>query len=552
MLKVFKNPTIQIACLLVAWALVCLPNLGISSLWDIDEGNNAEAAYEMMESGNWIVPTYNYNLRVDKPALLYWLQIASYNTFGVNEFAARFPSALGGLFSLFATYALATIMFGASTGFFAGLILLAMPAWAGSAHFANPDSLLNACVAWSFFVFFKGYQNNNSTWLLWGGIITGIGMLAKGPIALALPLLIIVLFLLWERQPKRLLSIHLLSALFLFFLVAGPWYIWVGVETKFLWHKGFFFTHNLGRFSTAMENHSGPWFYYLLVIAIGSAPWSAFIGMTFLNTKKELFNTEPSSNTIYDRSAIRLLATWIAVVLIFFSISSTKLPNYILPLYPAIAILTARAMLAWKNETHAYPNWLPKTGMVLLVFIGIITSVAMILVSTQADISWIKGRKIPRLEQMAFIGLIPITCGIIALMLAAKKNRIATLALLCLGSIGFTGALGAWNGSNLNEIKAPKLLSQFLPEDHLTREIVIATHDWFQPSITFYCKRQINTLTSEEEVKQFLEQPIPAYVFMPEKKWDALKLNQPFKAKKIGQATDFYRNCNVVLLTNQY
>ena len=132
MLKVFKNPAIQIACLLVAWALVCLPNLGISSLWDIDEGNNAEAAYEMMESGNWIVPTYNYNLRVDKPALLYWLQIASYNTFGVNEFAARFPSALGGLFSLFATYALATIMFGASTGFFAGLILLAMPAWAGA------------------------------------------------------------------------------------------------------------------------------------------------------------------------------------------------------------------------------------------------------------------------------------------------------------------------------------------------------------------------------------------------------------------------------------
>lgn len=551
MLAAFKKPAPQIACLLVAWALVCLPNLGISSLWDIDEGNNAEAAYEMMESGNWIVPTYNYNLRVDKPALLYWLQIASYNIFGVNEFAARFPSALGGLFSLFATYALGTIMFGASTGFFGALILLAMPAWAGSAHFANPDALLNACVAWSFFVFFRGYQNNNTTWLLWGGIITGIGMLAKGPVALALPLLIILLFLLWEKQPKRLLSIHLLGALFLFLLVSGPWYIWVGVETKFQWHKGFFFTHNLGRFSTPMENHSGPWFYYLLVIAIGSAPWSAFIGMTILNAKKELLSNELSTQATIDRSAIRLLATWIAVVLVFFSISSTKLPNYILPLYPAIAILTSRAMLAWKNEPHTYPNWLPKTGMVILVFVGIITSIAMILVSTQADISWIKGRKIPRLEQMAFIGFIPVICGTFALVLAAKKNRIATLAILCLGSIGFTGALGAWNGSNLNEIKAPKTLSQFLPEDQLTREIVIATHDWFQPSITFYCKRQINTMISEKEVKQFLEQPIPAYLFMPEKKWDALVVKYQLKAKKIGQATDFYRNCNVVLLTNQ-
>ena len=551
MLELFKKPTIQIACILLAWALVCLPNLGVSSLWDIDEGNNAEAAYEMMESGNWIVPTYNYNLRVDKPALLYWLQIASYNIFGVNEFAARFPSALGGLFSLLATYALGSIMFGNSTGFLASLILLAMPAWAGAAHFANPDSLLNACVAWSFFVFFRGYQGKNSSWLLWGGIITGIGMLAKGPIALALPLLIILLFLIWEKQTSRLLSINLLGALFLFLLVSGPWYIWVGVETKFQWHRGFFFTHNLGRFSTAMENHSGPWFYYLLVLAVGAAPWSAFIGMTFLNAKKELLEIKASKDSTNERGGIRLLVIWAAVVFLFFSISSTKLPNYILPLYPAVAILTSRAMLAWKNEPNGYPNWLPKTGMMILVMIGVITCTAMFVASAQADISWIKGRKIPRLEQMAFIGLIPIISGIIAMMLVARKNRIATLALISLGCIGFTGALGAWNGANLNEIKAPKMLSQLLPEDQLGREIAIATHEWFQPSIAFYCKRQIHILPTEEDVRQLLEQPIPAYVFMPEKKWQELELNQSIKAKKIGQATDFYRNCNVVILTNQ-
>jgi 4-amino-4-deoxy-L-arabinose transferase-like glycosyltransferase len=97
-------------------------------------------------------------------------------------------------------------------------------------------------------------------------------MLAKGPIALALPLLIILLFLIWEKQTSRLLSINLLGALFLFLLVSGPWYIWVGVETKFQWHRGFFFTHNLGRFSTAMENHSGPWFYYWCL------PWALLHG----------------------------------------------------------------------------------------------------------------------------------------------------------------------------------------------------------------------------------------------------------------------------------
>src|SRR5262249_55375469 len=94
------------AILILVWGLVCLPNLGGPSLWDIDEGNNAEAAREMMDSGNWVIPTFNYKLRVDKPALLYWLQIAAYESFGVNEFAARLPSALAALISILLTYEL--------------------------------------------------------------------------------------------------------------------------------------------------------------------------------------------------------------------------------------------------------------------------------------------------------------------------------------------------------------------------------------------------------------------------------------------------------------
>src|SRR5437588_10611089 len=90
-------------------------NLGRPSLWDIDEGNNAEAAREMYESGNWIVPTFNYHLRTDKPALLYWLQIFAYQSFGVNEFSARLPSALAALAAILMTYELGRRMFGPSS-----------------------------------------------------------------------------------------------------------------------------------------------------------------------------------------------------------------------------------------------------------------------------------------------------------------------------------------------------------------------------------------------------------------------------------------------------
>src|ERR1700733_3861570 len=89
--------------LLAVWALLCLPKLGTPSLWDIDEGNNVEAAQEMAESGNYILPMFNYELRVDKPALLYWLQVAAYRVCGTNEFAARLPSALAALLGIGAT-----------------------------------------------------------------------------------------------------------------------------------------------------------------------------------------------------------------------------------------------------------------------------------------------------------------------------------------------------------------------------------------------------------------------------------------------------------------
>src|SRR2546421_11155251 len=119
----FNHRLPHLALLTLVWALLCLPNLGGPSLWDIDEGNNATAGYEMSESGNWIVPTFNNQLRKDKPALLYWLQATAYAAFGANEFAARLPSALAALVAVLATYELARALAGKGAGLLAGLVL---------------------------------------------------------------------------------------------------------------------------------------------------------------------------------------------------------------------------------------------------------------------------------------------------------------------------------------------------------------------------------------------------------------------------------------------
>jgi len=136
--------------LILAWAALCLVNLGASSLWDIDEGNNTECAREMYESKNWIVPTFNFVFRVDKPALLYWMQMSCFHLFGINEFSARLPSALAALAGVLLTYELGRKMFGAAAGFLAGGILLSTVLFCGAAHFANPDALLCACTLLTF------------------------------------------------------------------------------------------------------------------------------------------------------------------------------------------------------------------------------------------------------------------------------------------------------------------------------------------------------------------------------------------------------------------
>src|SRR3954467_1900388 len=143
------------ALLAAVAAVLFLPNLGAPSLWDIDEGNNAEAGREMLEAGDWVVPTFNYGLRPDKPALLYWLQGAAYQVFGVGEFAARLPSALAALAAVLLTYELGRRLFGKPAGPTAGLVLVSAPLFCTAAHFANPDALLTAATTLTFFLFWR-------------------------------------------------------------------------------------------------------------------------------------------------------------------------------------------------------------------------------------------------------------------------------------------------------------------------------------------------------------------------------------------------------------
>jgi 4-amino-4-deoxy-L-arabinose transferase-like glycosyltransferase len=523
--------------LAIVWVILCLPNLGGPSLWDIDEGNNAECAQEMYESGNFIVPTFNYKLRLDKPVLLYWLQALAYHVYGINEWAARLPSALAALPALLVVYELGRRLFDRSTALLAGLILASSIAFCAAAHFANPDALLNLCILLTMWCFWEHYTRRG-WWLLGAGAACGLGMLAKGPVALVLPMATATLFLLVRHELRRWCDPRLLGAVLVFVFIAAPWYVWVGLETKGEWLAGFFWKHNVERAVGVLENHGGPFFYYGLVLLVGLAPWSIFLGPTVWHARSQR------------AGGTQFLFCWAAVWLVFFTVVRTKLPNYILPAYPALALLTASFLDDWRRGRIVLPAWVMPVGVASLALAGIGVSVGLLIVGNALPLA-LPGRRLPGLEREAWLGGVLLIGAAAAAWCIRRDRRDGLIGCVAAAGIVFLVALACWGLDLVDGFKAPRPLAQALPEDHLRREVQVGAIDYFQPSLVFYCQRQVHCPEDPVRILHFLYTPLPVYLFVRAETWRQLRALAPASYHLVARRRDLYNDREVLLVTNE-
>jgi 4-amino-4-deoxy-L-arabinose transferase-like glycosyltransferase len=539
-------------------ALLFLPNLGGPSLWDIDEGNNAEAAREMRESGNWIVPTFNFELRVDKPALLYWLQIGAYSLFGVNEFAARFPSAFAALLTILWTYELGRRMFNAVAGLLTGLMLATTILFSAAAHFANPDALLSACTVLTFLFFWNSIARGDRSWFVLCGISSGLAMLAKGPVGLLLPSTVALLFMLWSGKLRRLFDWRLSAGMLAFGFVTVPWYAWVGAETRGNYLKGFFLVHNVDRFLNPMEGHAGHPAYYLGVLLLGFAPWSAFLGLavwySFKFTPRQPaapVNPATLARRAGVRESICFLWCWIVVYLLFFSFSRTKLPNYILPIYPAVALLSARFLDRWRRGEIQPPTWTMHAGPAGLALLGLGTGALLLMAGGVWPPAFLRGRHWPELQIWALLGIIPLSGAAAAWWCLLRGRRTGLIVSFAASGVLYLAALAAWGPAALDADKAPRELVRDLHTELTQREVRVAAFVYFQPSLVFYCQREVQKLKSEDETLEFLDHPLPVYLFVPVAQWEALEGRVHGSVRLLGRRHDLYQNSDVVVVTNR-
>jgi len=311
---------------------VMFANIGGLDIYALDEAKNAEAARAMFENGDYLVPYYNGVLRTDKPPLHYYFMATGYQLFGVNAFGARFFSSVAGVLTILLTFLFAFKYFGQRAALFSSLVLICSLHTVLQFHMSVPDPYLIFFLTWGFFSFYDAYVTN-SKWKLFAFYFAiGCGLLIKGPIALGLPGLTVVLFLLLKKDFKlaTIILLQPFTGLFLSLMVAFPWYYLVHQKTNGEWTDGFFFKHNLDRFSNAMEGHSG---IFLLTLAyvfiLGMLTYLPFV---FQSVKRAWLDRKGDDAVLY-------LLSGIIVIIGFFAVSSTKLPNYTTPVYPLMAVI---------------------------------------------------------------------------------------------------------------------------------------------------------------------------------------------------------------------
>ncbi len=350
--------------------------LGAHPLLTPDEGRYTEVAREMVASGDYITPRLNGVVFFDKPILYYWLQTIAIKLFGLNEWGLRvWPAALG-ILGCLTTYIAGRLLFNRRTGILAGFILATNPLYYGAAHYANLDLEVSVLISSSLFCSIIGLTrldaNKNSFFSFVAAyFFAALAILTKGLIGLLFPMTIIGLWILVLNRWSVLKKMHLLIGTVIIIGMISPWFVWVQKANPQFFHF-FFVTQQFSRFvSHDSFNNQAAWWYYLPIVFGGFFPWSVFLIQALTIHCRKVFS-KPNAQSID-----LFLLLWIGFIFLFFSIPLSKTMGYILPIFPAIALLIATTLDRVWDQTSIKSV---SSGIVILIvsnlFLGIFCLIA--------------------------------------------------------------------------------------------------------------------------------------------------------------------------------
>ena len=303
-----------------------------------DEPRYAQVAHEMLERSDWVTPTLGGQPWLEKPPLYYWQAMLAYSLFGVSDWSARVPSSMDAALLVLAFYFfLRTFRPGFELD--GALIAASCAGIMGYARAASMDMALAAAFSVGMLAWWAWREQGNKIYLAVFYSCMALGALAKGPVAPFLAFLTIAVYAAAIREEKVFLKTLWLPGVFLFCAIALPWFVAAQIRNPQFFHE-FILEHNLGRFSRNLYHHTEPFWYYIPVAILALIPWSAFLVAALLRIIGNWWARRKSGLGAEIRTNLSIFAAcWLFVPVMFFSISQSKLPGYILPSIPAAALL---------------------------------------------------------------------------------------------------------------------------------------------------------------------------------------------------------------------
>jgi 4-amino-4-deoxy-L-arabinose transferase-like glycosyltransferase len=532
-LRIDRNRWIWLSLPIAMAAALFLPQLGGTRLFDQDEGYYASVAMEMHQRNDWILPTFNHALFAHKPPMMFWGMRFGYQLFGLNEVGARIGSVLAGILTVVIVARIGNKLFDPLVGFFAGLALASNLMFSMVSRSATADAYLTLCITASLGAWAIAYRGKDPKadalnrlqsipfhiWLqsyAW----MALAVLAKGPIGILFPATIIGLSVYWDlvydarrqqanessylwrnwllcaayplrpnrviiaiRGAKPLLGLACIAA------IAGPWYVLAELQSSGRFLQEFIGIHHLGRFSQAMDNHEGPFFYYAIACIVGMYPWSAFaipIGIAWIRAIRS-----------GRRPETRWVTAWMFVYLVVFSIASTKLPNYVLPAYPAFALCTGYYMREVLRMPEQWSRW-QTVAWYCLILVGGLVSLGTFSAGWvgRSGSDWVKELRVSQLvwdllRELWWLGLPLIGIGVGGAIFQCSRYAKWLPLSFALTSAAFLSLLWHVAAPKLYSLQAPQRLAQEAKWILGDLPRTVRMMDLFRPSVLFYSERPV-------------------------------------------------------------
>jgi 4-amino-4-deoxy-L-arabinose transferase-like glycosyltransferase len=520
--------------LLLLAALTFFAGLGRGAITDSDEAFYAESSREMVASGDWLTPYYNYEPRFQKPVLYYWLTSATYLVVGASELGARLWAALAGVGLVLVTAAAGRRWYDESTGLLAGAIVATNFGYFSIGRMALPDLPLTFCITlaiWAALVSTLEQERSPRQFVIMAALGLGLGFLMKGPVGLIIPVLVIVPVLAIERRSIALTPSDIVLGFLVMIAVAVPWYVAMWITHGNAYLQSFFIGDNFERFATDRFNDPRPWWFYLPVVAGGLLPWTP-LALVWLGPIAQFLTRRRDIGTI----DLRLLL-WALLPLIFYSVSVGKQPRYVLPVLPPLALLLASSIVERTQEWRGHDGVRSTPRRALSIVAGSLLSGAFFV--TLAVLLY---RAQPLLINVApaytTIAAYAIAiAGAVVILSALSGNWrnaplvIALAAVVTLPAVQY-GALSSGGDDTVRQMAR-------LVQQHRQADEPVGTLGVFVRNLVFYSGIRTTDVIGDDQANDFLTQPARVLMVAPADQIDRLERERGLKINRLAELLYF-------------